>query len=322
MTNLSKVAHRLPFMRAVLYTVACSVLAFPLSGSAEGDILPAVADDAQAMSLSGTLLRSPPADADTLARLRAAKNEYDSDPADVGKLIWYARRLAYAGDFREAIRIYSRGIERHPDDARLYRHRGHRYISIREFDRAIRDLEHAAELIEGSEDEVEPDGLPNALNIPVSTLHTNIWYHLGLARYLQQDWDNAWRAFQAGYEAGRNDDNAVSATHWRYMILRRRGESADQAAHVLAAIDRDMNVIENEVYRRLCLFYKGEITLDDMLADEAAGATGAAAEYGVANWLRYSGRETEALRKLEVLAASEDWAAFGVIAAEADLAAR
>ena len=64
----------------------------------------------------------------------------------------------------------------------MYRHRGHRYVSIREFDRAIADLEYAATLIEGTEDEIEPDGMPNAMNIPVSSLHSNIWYHLGLAR--------------------------------------------------------------------------------------------------------------------------------------------
>ncbi len=64
---------------------------------------------------------------------------------------------------------------------------------IREFDRAIQDFEKAATLIEGTEDKIEPDGLPNAQNIPVSTLHTNIWYHLGLAYYLQHDLENALR---------------------------------------------------------------------------------------------------------------------------------
>ena len=39
--------------------------------------------------------------------------------------------------FRDAIDVYSRGIARHPGEPRLYRHRGHRYITVRDFDRAI-----------------------------------------------------------------------------------------------------------------------------------------------------------------------------------------
>jgi len=277
------------------------------------------AGDAQATSLLGRPLVSMPPDADTLAKLEAARSDYERDFGNIENVIWYGRRLAYAGDYRQAIRVYTRGIEQHPDDARLYRHRGHRYITVREFDRAIRDLEHAVTLIEGMEDEIEPDGLPNAQNIPVSTLHGNIWYHLGLAYYLKHDWENAWRAYEAGYATSDNDDNRVSTTHWRYMILRRQGR-ADEAAAILAGISADMQVIENDVYHRLCLFYKGEIPLDEMLADGASDASGAAGAYGVANWLYYNGEEARAREQLESLAASDDWAAFGVIAAEADLA--
>jgi tetratricopeptide (TPR) repeat protein len=275
--------------------------------------------DAQATSLLGRPLVSMPPDADTLAKLEAARNDYERDPGNVENVIWYGRRLAYAGNYREASRVYSQGIEQHPDDARLYRHRGHRYITLRDFASAIRDLEQAVTLIEGREDEIEPDGLPNARNIPVSTLHGNIWYHLGLAYYLQHDWDNAWRAYEAGYATSDNDDNRVSTTHWRYMILRRQGK-LDEAAAILTDISADMQVIENDVYHRLCLFYKGEIPLDEMLAEDAGGASGAAGAYGVANWLYYSGEEARARDRLAELAASEDWAAFGVIAAEADLA--
>lgn len=284
------------------------------------DILPEVSDGVQAVSLTGNPLLLQPGDADTLARLEAAKADYVRNPDDADNLIWYGRRTAYAGDYREAIRIFSEGIERHPHDARMYRHRGHRYISVREFDRAILDLEHAAKLIKGTEDEIEPDGLPNALNIPVSTLHGNIWYHLGLAYYLKHDWENAWRAYEAGYATGGNDDNRVSTTHWRYMILRRQGK-ADEAQAILEKIRPDMHVIENGVYHRLCLFYKGDIPLQDMLAHDRNSPTGAAGAYGVANWFWYNGDRGEAVRRLEKLASSEDWASFGVIAAESDLAA-
>jgi len=300
-----------------------SILVFLLivSSVSFAENLPEVAQGAQAVSLTGDALIAAAPGQGTLDRLAAAKKDYDDNPHDADNIIWYGRRTAYTGDYRGAIEIFSIGIKEFPNDARMYRHRGHRYISIREFDRAIHDLERAATLIEGTENETEPDGLPNALNIPISSLHGNTWYHLGLAYYLKQDWPNAYRAYTAGFNAGRNDDNRVSTTHWLYMILRRMGDR-DAADNVLDVISADMNVIENTVYHNLCLFYKGELSLEEMLGDDADNPTGAAAAYGVANWYFYNGDEAEAQTRLESLLATDSWSAFGYIAAEADLAAR
>ena len=255
-----------------------------------------------------------------VAKYEIAKDIWEAAPGDVEAIIWYGRRTAYLGRYQEAIRIYSAGIELHPEEARLYRHRGHRLITTRQLENAIADLEHAVWLIEGTEDEVEPDGLPNELEIPVSTLHSNIWYHLGLAYYLAHDWHNAWRAYQAGYKAGRNDDNRVSTTHWRYMILRRMGE-VDQAVAILDDISADMDIIENHVYHRLLLFYKGEISAEDVSEGGADNPTNSAAAYGIANWHYYNGDQEEGLRRMRAHLESDSWAAFGYIAAEADVAA-
>jgi len=66
--------------------------------------------------------------------------EYEKDPDDADNIIWMGRRTAYVGDFRKAIAIFSMGIEKHPDDPRMYRHRGHRFITLRYLDRAINDF--------------------------------------------------------------------------------------------------------------------------------------------------------------------------------------
>ena len=195
-----------------------------VSGSLLAANLPNVADGAQAMTLSGEPLYPAAPGQVVLDNLAEAQEIYAAEPNDADNIIWYGRRTAYTGDFRGAIEIFSEGIEKFPNDDRMYRHRGHRYISIREFDRAIADLEQAAKLIEGKENETEPDGAPNAQNIPVSSRHGNIWYHLGLAYYLKQDWENAFRAYQNGFNSGRNDDNRVSTTHWLYSIKRRMGD--------------------------------------------------------------------------------------------------
>ena len=291
------------------------------SGFSVAQVLPEVPAGAQAISLTGEPLFSPVAGQALLDQQAAARADYEKNPDDADNIIWYGRRTAYTGDYRGAIEIYSEGIEKFPDDPRLYRHRGHRYITIREFDRAIADLEKAADLIEGKENEVEPDGMPNARNIPVSSLHGNIWYHLGLAYYLKQDWDNAYRAYKAGFDAGRNDDNRVSTTHWLYSILRRKGDP-DAAEAVLDAISADMDIIENFSYHNLDLFYKGELTLAQLMGEGDGSPAGAAVVYGAANWHYYNGQTEKADEMLQALLDTPGWASFGYIAAEADLAAR
>lgn len=298
-------------------TIAACLL---LTQGVLAQVLPEVPEGAQALSLFDEPLFAAEPSEDALDRLATARADYEAEPNNADNIIWYGRRTAYAGDYRGAIGIFSEGIEKFPDDARMYRHRGHRYVSIREFDRAIEDLEHASKLIEDRENEVEPDGLPNALNIPISSLHGNIWYHLGLAYYLKQDWDNAYRAYKAGFDAGRNDDNRVSTTHWLYMILQRKGDP-EAAAKVLDVISADMNVIENMSYHNLCLFYKGELSLIELIGDNEDNPAGAAIMYGAANWHAYTGDTEKANEMLQALVATNAWSAFGFIAAEADLAA-
>jgi tetratricopeptide (TPR) repeat protein len=273
---------------------------------------------AQGVSLRGEPLYSaPPAEA-AVAKFRAAREASEADPANADNLIWYGRWAGYTGNYREAIRIFTEGTSKFPGDARFYRHRGHRYISIREFDRAIQDFEKAATLIQGKPDEVEPDGAPNARNIPISTLHSNIWYHLGLAYYLKHDLDNALRACRKGLEASNNDDKIVSQTHWVYMTLRLQGKD-EEAKRVLEPIRKDMNIIENTAYHRLLLFYKGELTLTELTGTSLSGIMNDAIAYGVGNWHYYNGRRDEARKVFESLLKNAGWASFGYIAAEADM---
>lgn len=113
------------------------------------ELFTTLSDNAQAISLLGDTLYPSSPYANGSGKYDTAKMNYEASPGNVDNIIWYGRWTAYKGDFREAIRIYTEGISKFPDDARLYRHRGHRYISIREFDRAILDFEKAAKLVEG-----------------------------------------------------------------------------------------------------------------------------------------------------------------------------
>jgi len=303
-------------MKRLAGFVTLFILSIP---AAAQSILPNVPDGVQAISFLGEELRSGEPNQRLLDNLAAARADYEADPDDADNIVWLGRRIAYTGDYRGAIEVFSEGMEKHPDDARFYRHRGHRYISIRELDRAIADFEHAMTLIEGTEDEVEPDGAPNPAGIPVSTLHTNIWYHLGLAYYLKGDLANALRVYEIAAPNIPNDDMLVAFTHWHYMSLRLLGRDQDARA-VLAPIHETMNVIESMPYHQLCLMYKGESETGTVLASNITEAGGDSAMYGIANWHYYNDRPDEARAGFEEMIEKSGWASFGRIAAESDLA--
>lgn len=270
-----------------------------------------------AYSLTGEALRASPPSEKLLTKYLDRKDAYQNDPDNIDKLIWYGRFAAYKADYSEAIDIYTKGIEKFPTDPRLYRHRGHRYISIRKFDKAIEDLTHASKLIEGKANQVEPDGMPNEKNIPVSSLHGNIWYHLGLAHYLKNDLDKAHHAFNKCLNSGNHDDNVVSSIHWLYMIARKQ-DKGSLANVYLQRINPNMEIIENFSYHDLCLFYKGLKDMDSLLDHDGAQASNDAVMYGVANWYLYNGNREKAKEQYEALLSRDSWSSFGFITAESD----
>ena len=326
---------------AVLRVVVAAsvVVVLALAGCAGTDSDAGVSDTAggsgskmppgvQAISFRGDTLRDFPLAAATRTRyeqqMAEAHAAYVRTPTNVDSIIWLGRRLGYLGRLREAIDIYSKGIALYPDNPWLYRHRGHRYISVRELDNAIADFERATQLVAGKPDEVEPDGQPNAQNQPIGTLHSNIAYHLGLAHYLKHDFEKAVPVYRREVADAKNDDRLVSTAHWLYMSLRRLGQDS-AAAQVLVPIKRDMNVIENEAYHRLLLLYKGELPVDSVLALTPSGemsVTDATAAYGVGNWHLYNGRREEAEAIFRRILAGGQWGAFGYIAAEREMVGR
>jgi tetratricopeptide (TPR) repeat protein len=288
----------------------------------------------EATSLFGEPLYRPNPSGEARQRMEAqlaeARAAYERAPNNADSIIWLGRRLAYLGRYNDAIATFSEGMRKHPADARMYRHRGHRYVTTRRFPEAIRDFDRAVELIRGKPDEVEPDGQPNERNVPTSTLQSNIWYHLGLAHYLSGDFRSALRAYREDMAVARNPDMQVAVSHWLYMTLRRLG--MDNPAHpqpegiaaenVLAPIRREMDIIENGTYHRLLLMYKGELPADSLLRNFGADGdlSDVTTAYGVANWHLYNGRRAEAEAILRrVVAARGQWAAFGYIASEAEL---
>lgn len=252
-------------------------------------------------------------------KLDEARKAADARPNDVEALIWLGRRTAYPGNYKDSIKIFTAAIAKFPKDARLYRHRGHRYITLRCFDDAIKDFEKAAKLVKGKPDEIEPDGLPNAKNIPTSTLQSNIWYHLGLAYYLKGDFKRAEKAYRECKKVSKNPDMMVATVHWLYMTLRRLGDDKKAAAEV-AKVGDGLGIIENDDYYKLVKLYKGTLRGEDLgLGGEADTPGSASLGYGLGNWDYYNGRKPEALEIFDRILAGNQWASFGYIAAEVEM---
>jgi len=252
--------------------------------------------------------------------LAMAEARWEADPSE-DAAVWVGRRLGYLGRYQESIEWFTRRLQEYPQSYRLRRHRGHRFLSVRGFERAAVDLRRAWALCSHLPDVIERDGAPNELGIPRSTTHTNILYHLGLAAYLQGDFDAAAGTFTDCLEICTNDDMAVATRNWLYHSLRRAGR-ATEAEAVLSPVVLEMDVIENFAYHRLLLVYKGLLAPSEVVDRGSDGVQDATASYGVADWYWVEGKRAPAEVMLGEIVADTPWNAFGHIAAEADVARR
>jgi len=287
--------------------------------------LPAVPSGVQTYSLLGDTLHTPeihPDDFDEFnANLIEAVTNYRVDPENPDYIIWLGRRTAYFGEYREAARIFTEGIFKHADDPRMYRHRGHRYLTLRVFDRAIEDFENAVIFMRHIPDQIEPDGLPNPLNKPVSTLKSNVWYHLGLAHYVKGDYDKAIEAYENAFELDLSEDMRIATLYWYYSALKRSGKD-EEAGLAIKGITPDIELIENDVYLNLILVFNGIFDADRLMESGEDIISNVTLAYGLGNWHYMNGREERAFDMWSQIYDTGHWPAFGYIAAEAELARR
>ena len=277
----------------------------------------------QAISFAGEALYAPTLSPERgqslLDKLEEAQEAFDTDPSEINT-IWLGRRYAYMSSYNQAIEVYTEGIERFPDSYRLYRHRGHRYVSTRKLDKAIADFEKAYDLMPKDTLEIEPDGIPNRLNQPLSNTQFNVLYHLGLAHYLNGNFEKAEEVYTRCLDFCDNADLQVATADWLYMTLRRQGKT-NAAQTVLNGITNDLEIIENDSYFKRLMMYKGNLPIDELFKTDAEDVALSLATqgYGMANWYLYNGDTTKAMEIYQQILQGESWSPFGYIAAEADV---
>ncbi|MBM3413901.1 MAG: hypothetical protein FJY16_03065 [Bacteroidetes bacterium] len=260
---------------------------------------------------------SQPVRAKMQADLNLAASQLKENPAGLNELIWAGRRTAYLGNYTEAIDYYTTAIALHAESPEPYRHRGHRWITIRCFDKAITDLSAAAKLIKGKQDVVEIDGMPNEKNIPTSTLHTNIWYHLGLAYYYKGEFINSSEAFKSCLAASTNSDMFIAAANWYNISLRKAGDTA--AANLfLRSVNPNLSLIENFDYLRILKLYIENQEIGNPMAflKNEAGLGAASYGYGLGVYLQLKGENEKANLVFNHILTLKQWGAFGYIGAE------
>lgn len=252
----------------------------------------AVAQTVQYRSPAGVEYRSQ-ADTGAVARAQAA---LAADPRNIDRIIALGVAQSGVRQFLEAIETFTRGLAIAPDNAMLYRWRGHRYLSVREFDRAMADLTRGFAL---------------------DSTNYGILYHLGIVRFVRGDFDGAADAFRRAQPLAPEAGELAGSTDWLWMSLSRAGRHAEAKA----MLDRrpDSLKVANAYAQRLRL-YRGEIGPDQVMTPvDTADVQVATLAFGVGNWYVVRGDTARALPWFERSIRSGGWPGFGFIVSEVEL---
>ena len=253
---------------------------------------PARAQSVQYRSPAGVEYRAQ-ADTGPIAR---AEKALAADPRNVDRILDLGLAQANARQYREAIQTFTRGLGLAPNNALFYRWRGHRYLSVREFDRAMDDLTRGARLD--------------------STIY-GLWYHLGIVRYVRGDFGGAAEAFAHAQPKAPDAGELAGSTDWLWMSLSRAG----RAAEAKAMLDRHLDSLPvNNAYARRLQLYRGQIGPEQVLTSvDTEDIQVATLSYGLGNWYLVRGDTASARAWFQRSVASGGWPAFGFIVSEAEL---
>lgn len=246
--------------------------------------------------------------ADDKGTVSAAQKAAAADPKSAELLLKLAQAQAGVWQEKEAVETCTHGLTLAPYDADLLTERGHRYLPLREFQKARADLEKAASL--------DPTKMA-------------AYYHLGLAHYFQDEFAPAAEAFRHAVETAPNNDERINSTNWLYASLRRAGKEKE-AADAAAAITPWMTNQEPHTahYLNLVRLFQGRMT-EQQIAPPVPPRDGSdtegelrfdTIEYGIGNWRLYNGDAGKARECFERVVQGKVWVTWGFIASEHEVA--
>lgn len=216
--------------------------------------------------------------------------------------LWMKRAAALTEQnmIREAIDSLSHGIAIDPFCGILYRWRAHRYLNCGEIEQACADFTIASRLI--------PE-------------NWSVWYHLGLSYVLMGEFDHAAYAYEKCWTMPTTVPRLVALTNWAWITYKNLGEN-EKAEKLLEKISADLNAGGNIGYLYLCLLYKGELSIEDIVAksnayqEEGDPVSAITQSFGLANyycvqkdWAKYEETLTAILKMGEE--DNDGWRCFG-----------
>jgi tetratricopeptide (TPR) repeat protein len=252
---------------------------------------PAAAQTTQYTSPRGVTYVSL-SDTGTVAR---ADSALAAEPTDIERILTLGLAQSGIRQYREAIATFTRGLELAPGNALLYRWRGHRYLSVRELDRARGDLERG---------------------LTLDSAIYGLYYHLGIVRYVTGEFAAAAAAFAAALPIAPDSGERAASLDWSWMSLSRAGRHAEARALLERITD---SLPAGSAYTQRIRLYRGAIGPDQVITPTDTGDIAVATlSYGVGNWYLVRGDTARAREWFERAIASGGWPAFGFIAAEAE----
>lgn len=225
-----------------------------------------------------------------------AETALAADPRNIERILDLGLAQAGARRYREAIKTFTRGMEVAPNDVRFYRWRGHRYLSIGDIDRAMRDLTRGFE---------------------IDSTNYGVLYHLGIVRFAREDFTGAADAFARAQPRAPDAGELAGSTDWLWMAMSRAGRGTEANAMLDRRPD---SLATTNVYRQRLRLYRGEIGPEEVLTPGDTSAIGIATlSYGVGNWYLVRGDTARAIEWFDRSVKSGGWPGFGFLLAEREL---
>lgn len=226
-----------------------------------------------------------------------AEKALAADPRNLQLYIALGTAQAGARQMQEAVQTFTRALTVAPTDPMMYRWRGHRNISVRNWDQAMADLTKGYGL---------------------DSLNYGILYHLGVLRFLRGDYNGAADAFRRAQPRAPDAGELKGSTDWMWMSLMRAGRASEAAA--MLARRPDTLPISNAYDRRLRL-YRGELTPATFFTPaDTSDVDVATLSFGLGNWYLVKGDTNTARAMFERSVKSGGWPGFAFMASEVELA--
>lgn len=234
-------------------------------------------------------------DTGTVAR---AQKALAANPNDVNLIIALGTAQAGIRDMRGAIQTFTRGLDVVPNNALLYRWRGHRHLSLRELDLALDDF---------------------SKGLKIDSTVYGIWYHLGIVKFVRGDFNGAADAFKRAQPRAPDAGELAGSTDWLWMSLSRAGKGAEAKA-MLARRPDSLKTDPEYGYTKRLRMYRGEVTPEKLITKtDTADVQAATLNFGLGNWYLIKGDTAKAKTAFEKSTASGGWPGFGFIVSEAEL---